>query len=129
MAYRFKELIVSLVPSGGLGPLLAGDGGGTAGGGCTTSCGKIEIECGDSGEVMHFEPYSSIDPAYQLELRQLLVYGLTASAVPVPEPARLEALDEQMRPQTLEEAELLEQQLAGALREVQEHVENLKRDC
>lgn len=100
MPYLFKDLIVTLLPDGGLGPLEAADGGGTAGGGCTTSCAGIDFECGDSGEVIEIGPYSAIDPAFQLELRQLIIYGLTANAVPVAEPARLEVVEEQMRPRT-----------------------------
>ena len=126
MAYKFKDLIVTLIPRGGLGPLEAADGG-TAGGGCSTSCGGIDdFQCGDSGEILELGPYAVIDPAFQLELRQLLLYGLTASAVPVAEPTSLEVLDDQMRPQTIEEVEGLEKRLTGALRELGEYKETLR---
>jgi hypothetical protein len=127
MPYIFKDLIVTLIPRGGLGPLEAADGGGTAGGGCTTSCGGIDdFQCGDSGEIIEVGPYAAIDPAFQLELRQLLLYGLTASAVPVAEPSSLEVLDEQMHPRTIEEVEGLEKRLTDALRELGEYKETLR---
>jgi hypothetical protein len=128
MPYLFKDLIVTLIPRGGLGPLVAADGGGTAGGGCTTSCGGIDdFECGDSGEIIEVGPYAAIDPAFQLELRQLLLYGLTASAVPVTEPTSLEVLTEQMRPQTVEEVESIEKRLTEALRELGNYKKTLRQ--
>jgi hypothetical protein len=127
MPYIFKDLIVTLIPRGGLGPLEAADGGGTAGGGCTTSCRGIDdFECGDSGEIVEVGPYAAIDPAFQLELRQLLLYGLTASAVPVAEPTSLQVLDDQMRPKTIEEVEGLEKRLTEALRELGDYKETLR---
>lgn len=126
MAYMFKDLIVTLTPQGGLGPLEAADGGGTAGGGCTTSCGAMEeFECGDSGEIIEFGPYAAMDPEFQMELRQLIVYGLAANSVPVAEPARVELLGEQMRPTTLDEVEGLEARLSSALAELAEYKKTL----
>ncbi len=126
MAYVFKDLIVTLTPQGGLGPLEAADGGGTAGGGCTTSCpGMDDFECGDSGEIIEFGPYAAIDPEFQMELRQLIVYGLAANTAPVAEPVRLEVLGSQMRPTTLEEVEGLEERLSSALAELAAYKQTL----
>jgi hypothetical protein len=125
MPYQFRDLIVTLVPWGPLGGLEAGDGG-DSGGGCTSSCvGVGGFDCGDSGEIIEFAPFAGIDPAFQMELRQLLIFGLTASGVALPEPTRGEVLNEQMRPKTREEAEDLERRLSSALMELREYKETL----
>jgi hypothetical protein len=131
MAYKFRDLIVTVVPrglsdddgSGSGGCEACSDAGSGSVGSCTSECG---VQCLDSGEVVEIPPYSYIDPPYQLELRQLLVYALAKSDVPIPSPNRLDVLEDQMRPNSLEEIEALERQLTGALRELSELKEGLR---
>jgi hypothetical protein len=123
MPYRFKDLIVTVVPPFRPGDQeSSGSGGGTVGS-CTSECGGgfclgSELQCGDSGEMMEIRPYRLINPEFQLELRQLLVYALARSAVKVPEGRPLSALEEQMQPRSIQEVKAIESQLATALREV-----------
>lgn len=130
MAYKFRDLIVTVVPRG----MNDGDGSGSGGcaacsdagsgsvGSCTSECG---VQCMDSGEVMDLTPYAVIDPAYQLELRQLLVYALRTSGVEPPVARPIKELEEQMRPRTIGELEVLEKQLTGALHELREEKRRL----
>ncbi|MDX6694648.1 MAG: hypothetical protein QOF02_2251 [Blastocatellia bacterium] len=124
MPFKFKDLIVTVVPRGrsgvaesGSGCAACSDAGSATVGSCTSECG---MQCLDSGEVIELSPYNFIDPPYQLELRQLLIYGLAKSNVKVPIQNKVHVLEEQMRPQSLEEIEVLEKHIAGALRDLQE---------
>jgi hypothetical protein len=123
MAFKFRDLIVTVVPRGrggvadsGSGCAACSDAGSATVGSCTSECG---VQCLDSGEL--FGPYQFIDPPYQLDLRQLLIYGLAKSNVKVPVQSQIHVLEEQMRPRTLAEIEALERQLADALRELREY--------
>jgi hypothetical protein len=125
MAFKFRDLIVTVVPRGragvaesGSGCAACSDAGSATVGSCTSECG---VQCLDSGELVELAPYQFIDPPYQLDLRQLLIYGLAKSNVKVPVQNNIHVLEEQMRPRTLEEIEVLEKQLAGALRELQKY--------
>jgi hypothetical protein len=80
----------------------------------------------DSGEIVELSPYQFIDPPYQLELRQLLIYALAKSGVKVRAPQRLQVLEEQMRPHTLTEVEGLEMRFKEALKELDELKKKLK---
>ncbi|MDX6694649.1 MAG: hypothetical protein QOF02_2252 [Blastocatellia bacterium] len=123
MPFKFKDLIITVVPrgqseiaaSGGCGG--CSDAGSASVGSCTHECG---VQCFDSGEAIEIGPYKFIDPPYQLELRQLLVYALAKGNVKVPVHKDINVLEEQMRPQSLEEIEALEKQLTGALQELQQ---------
>jgi len=125
MPFKFKDLIVTIVPRGRVGLAASGGPGCDAGctansgsvGSCTSECG---VQCFDSGEIVEMFPYRWIDPEYQLELRQLLIYGLIKSEINVPRPIQLQTLESQMRPQSLEEIEALEVQLTGALQELRQ---------
>jgi hypothetical protein len=126
MVFKFKDLIVTVVPrdrsafgaaeSGG-GCAACSDAGSATVGSCTSECGA---QCLDSGELMEISPYKFIDPPYQLELRQLLVYALAKSEVKVPVQKDVQVLERQMRPQNFAEIELLEKQLTGAMEELRQ---------
>ncbi|HEY0546414.1 MAG TPA: hypothetical protein VGC91_13635 [Pyrinomonadaceae bacterium] len=122
MPFKFKDLIVTVVPrsrsgveDSGSGCAACSDAGSATVGSCTSECG---MQCLDSGEFIELAPYNFIDPPYQLELRQLLIYGLAKSNVKVPIQNKIQVLEEQMRPQSLEEIEVLEKHLAAALHEL-----------
>ena len=121
MAYKFKDLIVTLVPHGA--PESEGSGGGTVGS-CTSDC-AVE-ECFDSGELVELSPYSYIDPRYLLELRQLLVYSLAKSGIKTQKPQSVQELEKQMHPRNLKEIEVLETALTTALYQVQQQKNALK---
>jgi 16S rRNA G966 N2-methylase RsmD len=130
MAFKFRDLIVTVVPrglqddgSGSGGCVACSDAGSATVGSCTSECG---VQCLDSAEVLEMTPYSFIDPPYQLELRQLLLYALTKSGVQVKTPNRLDVLEEQMHPQTIEEVEGLKRQFSAALRELEGIEKRLK---
>ena len=135
MPYLFKDLIVTVVPRGiGSGSVASGSGGcggcsdaGSATvGSCTSEC-NDRVGCLDSGEVIDATPYSFIDPPYQLELRQMLIHALNASNVVIPEPTRMEVLEDQMRPQSAEEVKTLERQLTGALEQLRAYGAKLEQ--
>ncbi|HEY0546413.1 MAG TPA: hypothetical protein VGC91_13630 [Pyrinomonadaceae bacterium] len=126
MPFKFKDLIVTVVPRGRSVITESGGSGGCAGcsdagsatvGSCTSECG---VQCFDSGEAVEIGPYKFVDPPYQLELRQLLVYALAKSEVKVPVQKDIHVLEEQMRPQSLEEIEVLEKHLTSAMQELQQ---------
>ncbi len=89
----------------------------------TPGCGsspRYEVACLDSGEVMTQTPYALIEPHYQQELRELLLYALTMSKVKVARPTQLKVLIKQMTPRKLEDIEGLERRLSAALKELRE---------
>lgn len=133
MPFKFKDLIVTVIPRGRFDLAESGGSGGCAGcsdagsatvGSCTSECG---MQCLDSGEFLELSPYNFIDPPYQLELRQLLLYGLAKNNVGVPIQNKIHVLEEQMRPQSLEEIQFLEKHVASALRELQEQKAQLQQ--
>ncbi|MGO9232126.1 MAG: hypothetical protein ACLPXM_01895 [Terriglobales bacterium] len=78
------------------------------------------MNCLDSGEIFELAPYIYVDPPYQLELRQLMLYALTKANVKVPVQSKLQVLEAQMRPRSVEEVEVVEKQLYGALEELKQ---------
>ena len=145
MPYRFKDLIVTVIPqdyldrvanttsggSGGCGG--CSDAGSASVGSCTHECGGgdfclgTEVRCGDSGEVLELRPYRFIDPPFQMELRQLLVYALARSGVKTPAAPALTVLEEQMQSRSLQEVQAVEARLAAALQEVRQQKDRLQR--
>lgn len=128
MPFKFKDLVVTVIPRETRGSDVAGSGGSGGCGGCSdagsASVGSCTSECGvqcfDSGEVMELTPYRWIDPAYQLELRQLLVYALTKSNVKTSKSLPVEELENLMQPRSLDEIEALEKELTSALEELRQ---------
>jgi hypothetical protein len=125
VAYQFNDLVVSVVPrigwagmDSGSGCEACSDAGSGSVGSCTSEC---AVDCADSGEIFELTPFTYIDPAYAAELRQLLVYGLAKSQVAIGSPVPPEQIEGQMRPQTVEEVDALEQKLQAALAELQQH--------
>jgi hypothetical protein len=123
MPYLFKDLIVTVVPrlpevaaSGGT-PCGCTDGGTSSVGSCTSECG---VECLDSGEILEIQPYTGIDPAYRLELRQMLVHALAHAGVEPPNAIARDEIAGQLQPQTVEDARAIEQQLEAALAEARD---------
>jgi len=122
MAFKFQDLIVTIDGCGSSKKLES----------CGSSkphplppvtCGSTpdyEVACLDSGEVMTQTPYALIEPHYQQELRQLLLYALTKSKVKLARPTQLKVLIEQMTPRNLEDIEGLERRLSAALKELRE---------
>ena len=117
MAFKFKDLIVTIQP----------DTARTAKVPCGSSrrldvdCGSsanFDVDCLDSAEVLMRTPYSQIDPAYRTELRELLLHALAKANVDVPQPNRLEVLEENMKPRTAKDIEKLERRLSAALVEL-----------
>jgi len=124
MPFKFNDLMITVLPR--MRPHDPGcdDTSGGCNGTTTTSLcggeGGRPVECQDSGETIEIPPISFVDPAYQMELRQLILYGLAQSRVGVPHPIKLDVLEKQMRPQTIQEIELLEVKLQDALKELKE---------
>jgi hypothetical protein len=130
MPYKFKDLIITVddgCGSTGHTRVVCGSTGdtrkitcGSTGAPKKLACGSTGpgITCLDSAEVLTQAPYHEIDPYYQLELREILLYALTKSKVAVPRPTRLDVLETQMTPNTLEEIAGLERRLNGALKEL-----------
>ena len=129
MAFKFQDLIVTIAGCGST-PKLDWCGGTSkqpppppAPPPPNLTCGSTpdyEVACLDSGEVMTQTPYALIEPHYQQELRQLLLYALTMSKVKVARPTQLKVLIEQMTPRKLEDIEGLERRLSAALKELGE---------
>jgi hypothetical protein len=117
MPFKFKDLIITLLPETfHHGSAMSCGGTCDAGsqetvGSCTSECGGIK-PCGMSDELI--DPLSKlIDPQYMSELRLLLRHAVQKARI-----ERMSALETQMVPQTLQEAELVEQRLKEALAEV-----------
>ncbi|HYO99606.1 MAG TPA: hypothetical protein VER76_05410 [Pyrinomonadaceae bacterium] len=129
MPFKVRDLIFTVVPRGRFDVFASGgcggcsDAGSASQGSCTASCG---IRCLASGEVFEDGPYKFLDPSYQLELRQLLVYALAKSDVKVPVQTDVRVLEEQMRPQSLEEIEMLEKQLTSVMQDLQQQKAKLQ---
>ena len=122
MAYKFKDLIVTLIPqvrggaadcdstSGGCGGTCDAGSGGTVGS-CTSECGVRSV-CGQSDEVLN--PLQGlIDPQYMVELRLMLRLAIAKSQA-----AKVTLLEAHMRPHSLKELDTLEKQLNEALSEL-----------
>jgi hypothetical protein len=122
MAFKFKDLIVAVDNCGTSKKLASCGSTRKLGVQCGTSR-NYEIACLDSGEVITQTPYSGIDPHYQNELRQVLVYALNASKVKVARPTKVEVLLKQMTPNTREDIEGLERRLLAAVK----YLRKLKR--
>jgi hypothetical protein len=120
MAFKFQDLIVTIDSCGSSKKLeWCGSSKPHPTGGCGSTP-DYEVACLDSGEVVTQEPYALIEPHYQQELRQLLIYALTMSKVKVARPTQLKVLIEQMTPRKLEDIEGLERRLSAALKELGE---------
>jgi len=133
MAYKVRDLIVTVIPSdalrrigdceqtsGGCDATSGGCGGGTCDGGsqstvgsCTSECGGRGFEaCGFSDEVL--DPLNRlIDPAYMIELRMLLRHAVARSRG-----EDLVAIDAELAPGSREDIEQLEGRLTEALADV-----------
>lgn len=119
LSYKFKDLVVTLFPSGGDCDSTSGGCGGTcdAGSGgtvgsCTSECGGLVANCGQSDEVLN--PLRNlIDPQYMVELRLLLRLAIARSQA-----AKVTAIETSMRPNSLKEVDSLERQLNEALSEL-----------
>jgi hypothetical protein len=127
MAFKFKDLIVTLVPPArrGLGEdsggcdVTSGGCGGTCDAGsqstvgsCTSECGGLVLQCGQSDEVLN--PIQGlIDPAYMVDLRLMLRLAIAKTQT-----NRVATLEAHMQPHTLEEVDLVEKRLADAQTEL-----------
>jgi hypothetical protein len=123
MAFKFKDLIVAIDNCGTSKKLIPCGSSKQLAVKCGTSS-NFDVACLDSGEVITQTPYSGIDPHYQQELRQLLLYALNASKVKVPRPTKVETLLKQMTPNTREDIEGLERRLLAAVK----YLRKLKRE-
>lgn len=125
MAFKFKDLIVTLVPHGGTHGDCDSTSGGCAGtcdagsggtvGSCTSECGghpEAHGACGQSDEVLN--PIALlIDPPYLAELRLLLRFAVAQSSA-----RKVAALESHMQPHTVKEVDLLESHFKEALSEL-----------
>ncbi|MDX6679002.1 MAG: hypothetical protein QOE31_3054 [Solirubrobacteraceae bacterium] len=109
MLFRVKDLMVTVLPQ--LDP--AADGGTV--GSCTS---EHDRDCKLSLDVLKLTPYAHVDPPYLKELRVVLDHALARSGVTVPGGRDVKDLEQQMRPRRLEDIEVLEQHLTGALEEL-----------
>jgi hypothetical protein len=120
MPFIVRDLMVTVIPQFG-GNVDSGgceacsDAGSASVGSCTSECG---VDCQASDEILEIPPYAYIDPPYLLEIGQMLRHALASRQIAVPEAADRVALEESMRPQTLEEIDALERNLLGALEEL-----------
>jgi hypothetical protein len=129
MSYKFKDLIVTLVPrgrgvadcdstSGGCGGTCDAGTGGTVGS-CTSECGGRGVICGQSDEVLN--PLQGlIDPQYMVDLRLILRLAIAKS-----QGAKVATIEAHMRPNSLKEIDSLEKQLKEALTELSGERERL----
>jgi hypothetical protein len=133
MPFKFNDLMVTVLPrmrhhSPECAATSGGCEGTTTGALCSSEgCEGMPVQCGDSGEMIELAPYSFIDPAFQLELRQLLLFGLQQSRVGVPSPIAAKTLEAQMRPRTLRDIDKLEGRMKRALKQLQAEKAKLKK--
>lgn len=117
MAFKFKDLIVTLIPhgrgiedTGGCGGGTCDAGSGTVGS-CTSECGGglFPAGCGQSDEVL--DPLKGlIDPQYLVDLRLMLRLAIAKSQA-----SRVAALEANMQPRSVQEVDMLEKRLKETL--------------
>lgn len=121
MPFIVRDLMVTVIPRGAPGDsggcAACSDAGSATVGSCTSECG---VACEVSDEIFDLAPYIYIDPAYLLELRQMLRHALAVGEIAVPTAGDAEVLEDQMRPRTLDDIDLLERSLTRALEDLRE---------
>src|SRR5829696_784408 len=110
MLFKVKDLMVTVLPDLD----LPKDDGGTVGS-CTSEHDRL---CELSLDVLELTPYAHIDPPYLAQLRLMLDHALARSRIVVPNGLPVEELETQMRPRRVEDIDVLEKQLLGALEEL-----------
>lgn len=116
MPFKFKDLVVTMVPGSNAQSGGSGGSGGTVGS-CTSECGPNSRPgngCGLSDEFL--DPLEKvIDPQFMVELRMLVRLAVARSYAD-----KAAAIEAAMHPKTVHELDTLEKQLKEALTEVSE---------
>jgi hypothetical protein len=110
MLFRVKDLMVTVLPR-----IFDPEADTSTVGSCTSEHDRV---CQLSLDVLKLTPYAHVDPPYLKELRALLDHALARSGVVRPGGRDIEDLEQEMRPRRLEDIEVLEQHLTGALEEL-----------
>ncbi len=121
MTYKFKDLIVTVVPEGSL--MITRD---TA---TVGSCSSEGCDCNvpEVDEVFDKGALSYLNPQVQNDLRQMLVYSLAKSNIKIKNAQSIQDLEEKMRPKDIKEVEKLEKELTNVLDELKQHKKKLKK--
>lgn len=119
MLFRVKDLMVTVLPHL---DLSVADG--STVGSCTSEHDRL---CDLSLDILELTPYAHVDPPYLHELRVLLDHALARSLVQRPGGLPLEEIESRMRPNRIEDVEVLERHLRAALDELGQQRAELER--